>query len=257
LLTSIALPDYVTPLSKIPTVFFALFNKSRAPVLKALLNLEGIDILHSTISGSTFSSLAAPQKKPKIEFSSLFEDDDEISPREASLFLGNLEAFKLLNTSKTPDDGTLHLASLLALPDFVAWLLEKHEANYEEENFGFMVPLALTCFSKPFPWCKVANEEKEWIVRLEETMKILIPKTLSGWRYRQKLPLHLALENGSEVTAAMLRALDVKGDVKGRYVYTDKTGMDYSPREYVETFVEVKDKEKRKIVKCLEEHGLH
>ncbi|WZH47283.1 uncharacterized protein QYS62_008427 [Fusarium acuminatum] len=252
-----ALPDYVTPLSKIPTVFFALLNKSRAPVLKALLNLEGVDIAHSTISGSTFSSLAAPKKKPKIEFSSLFEDDDEISPREASLFLGNLEAFKLLNTSNTPDDGTLHLASLLALPDFVAWLLERHEANYEEENFGFMVPLALTCFSKPFPWCKVANEEKEWIIRLEETMRILIPKTLSGWRYRQKLPLHLALENGSEVTAAMIRALDLKGDVKGKYVYTDKTGMAYSPCEYVETFVEVKDKEKRKIAKCLEEHGLH
>ncbi|KAH6953411.1 hypothetical protein DER45DRAFT_379959 [Fusarium avenaceum] len=252
-----ALPDYVTPLSKIPTAFFALFDKSRAPVLKALLKLEGADNIHSTISGSTFSCLAAPKKKPKIEFSSLFEDDDEISPREASLFLGNLEAFKLLNTSNTPDDGTLHLASLLALPDFVAWLLEIHEANYEEENFGFMVPLALTCFSKPFPWCKVANEEKEWIARLEETMRILIPKTLSGWRYRQKLPLHLALENGSEVTAAMLRALDVKGDSKGKFVYTDKTGMAYSPCEYVETFVEVKDKEKRKIAKCLEEHGLH
>ncbi|KAM0244459.1 hypothetical protein ACHAP5_006261 [Fusarium lateritium] len=253
-----ALPDYITPVSKIPTVFFALLNKSRAPVLEALLKLDGVDVLHNTISGSKFSSLAAHKKKTKIEFSSLFEDDDEISPREASLFLGNLEAFKLLNTSNTPDDGTLHLASLLALPDFVTWLLEKHEANYEEENFGFMVPLALTCFSKPFPWCKVANEEKEWIIRLEETMRILIPKTMSGWRYRQKLPLHLALENGSEVTAAMLRALDVKGDAKRRYnIYKDKTGMEYSPCEYVETFVEVKDKEKRKIVKCLGEHGLH
>ncbi|KAM0338319.1 hypothetical protein ACHAPU_011371 [Fusarium lateritium] len=251
-----ALPGYITPLSKIPTIFLTLIDKEREPVLKALLKMDGDGMLHNTVSGSTFSDLAAPQKKPKAEFSSLFEDDDEISPREASLFLGNLEAFKLLNTSDNPDDGTLHLAALLALPDFVTWLLQSHEPNYEEENFGFMVPLALACYSKPFPWCKVASDEEKWIVRLEETMRILVPKTLSGWRYRQKYPLHLALENGAEVTGAMLRAMDLKGDLKCTYCYTDKTGMQYLPCGYVETFVEVKDKEKKKITRCLQEHGL-
>lgn len=253
-----ALPDYVTPDSKIPTIFLTLLNKSRAPVLEALLKLDGTNVLNQTISGSKFSSLASYPKKPKLEFTALFEDEDEIPPREASLFLGNLDAFKLLNSTMLPDDGTLHLAALLALPDFTDWLLSTHEPNYEEENFGFMVPLALTCYSKPFPWCKVANEEQEWFARLEETIKILIPKTLSSWRYRQKLPLHLALENGSQVTMAMLNVLNARGiGNRDKYLYTDKTGMQYSPCEYVEVFVEVDDDDKMKLVKILQEHGLN
>ncbi|KAF5661746.1 hypothetical protein FHETE_8281 [Fusarium heterosporum] len=251
-----ALLNYITPLSRIPTIFLTLLDRTREPVLKMLLKFHDDETLHNTISGSTFSDLAEPQKKPKAEFSSLFEDDDEISPREASMFLGNLGAFKLLNTFDNPDDGTLHLAALLALPDFVTWLLQNHEPNYEEESFGFMVPLALTCYSKPFPWCKVASDEKKWLKRLEETMRILIPKTFSGWRYRRKHPLHLALDNGAEITETMLRAMDLKGDIWGTYSYTDKTGKLYSPCEYVETFVEVKDKEKTRIAKCLQEHGL-
>ncbi|RBQ75018.1 hypothetical protein FVER14953_12009 [Fusarium verticillioides] len=253
-----ALPDYVTPDSKIPTIFLTLLNKSRAPILEALLKLDDTNVLNQTISGSKFSSLASYPKKPKLEFTALFEDEDEIPPREASLFLGNLDAFKLLNSTMLPDDGTLHLAALLALPDFTDWLLSTHEPNYEEENFGFMVPLALTCYSKPFPWCKVANEEQEWFSRLEETIKILIPKTLSSWRYRQKLPLHLALENGSRVTMAMLNVLNARGiGNRDKYLYTDKTGMQYSPCEYVETFVEVEDEEKVKLIKILQEHGLN
>ncbi|KAI1035702.1 hypothetical protein LB504_005725 [Fusarium proliferatum] len=253
-----ALPDYVTPDSKIPTIFLTLLNKSRAPVLEALLKLDSTNVLNQTISGSKFSSLASYPKKPKLEFTALFEDEDEIAPREASLFLGNLDAFKLLNSNMLPDDGTLHLAALLALPDFTDWLLSTHEPNYEEENFGFMVPLALTCYSKPFPWCKVANEEQEWFARLEETIKILIPKTLSSWRYRQKLPLHLALENGSQVTMAMLNVLNARGiGNRDKYLYTDKTGMQYSPCEYVEVFVEVDDEDKMKLVKILQEHGLN
>ncbi|KAF5626087.1 hypothetical protein F52700_8802 [Fusarium sp. NRRL 52700] len=253
-----ALPDYVTPDSKIPTIFVTLLNKSRAPVLEALLKLDCTNVVNQTISGSKFSALASFLRKSKLEFTSLFEDEDEIPPREASLFLGNLDAFKLLNSSMLPDDGTLHLAALLALPDFTDWLLSTHEPNYEEENFGFMVPLALTCYSKPFPWCKVANEEQEWFYRLEETMSILVPKTLSSWRYRQKLPLHLALENGSRVTMAMLNVLNARGiGNRDKYLYTDKTGMQYSPCEYVETFVEVDDEEKVKLVKILQEHGLN
>ncbi|KAF4961845.1 hypothetical protein FSARC_10031 [Fusarium sarcochroum] len=252
-----ARPEYTTLISKVSAIYLSLLDKSRTPVLNELLELDSASVFNSTISGSTFSSMATFSKKPKTEFSTLFEDDDEISPREASLFLGNLPAFKLLNKSNVPDDGTLHLASLLALPDFVKWLLEKHEPNYEEENFGFMVPLALTCFSKPFPWCKVANEEKMWIVRLEETMQILIPRTMTGWRYRQKLPLHLALENGSAVTMAMLRALDVRNDAKKEkaYLYTDKTGKDYSLNQYLNTFVEISGKERGKLRKCLEDYG--
>ncbi|RMJ11867.1 hypothetical protein CDV36_008506 [Fusarium kuroshium] len=253
-----ALPTYVTPQSQMSAVFLCLLDKSRTPVLKALLELAPGDMFNSTVSGSDFSKIACYPKKPKAKFQSLFEEEDEISPREAALFLGNIDAFKLLAGEGTPDDGTLHLASLLALPDFVTWLLETHDANYEEENFGFMVPLALACFSKPFPWCKIANEESEWNLRLRETMKILITKTRKTWRYREKLVLHIALENGPEVTKAMLDALDIRheADKDKTYLYTDRTGLHYSPCEYVEEFVEAEALQKKKLVKCLTGQGL-
>ncbi|KAJ4323820.1 hypothetical protein N0V84_004166 [Fusarium piperis] len=253
-----ALPTYVTPQTQMSAVFLCLLDKSRTPVLKALLELAPGDMYNSTVSGSDFSKIASYPKKPKDQFQALFEEEDEISPREAALFLGNLDAFKLLEGEGNPDDGTLHLASLLALPDFVTWLLETHDANYEEENFGFMVPLALACFSKPFPWCKIANEESDWNLRLRETMKILIDKTRKTWRYREKLVLHIALENGPEVTKAMLEALDIRheADKDKTYLYTDRTGLHYSPCEYVEEFIEVGDKQKKKLLKCLTGQGL-
>ncbi|KAM0425446.1 hypothetical protein ACHAPT_009235 [Fusarium lateritium] len=253
-----ALPTYSTAQSQISAVFLCLLDKSRTPVLKALLELALVDMLNSTVSGSAFSKIASYPKEPKAQFQALFEEEDEISPREAALFLGNLDAFQLLEGDGNPDDGTLHLASLLALPDFVSWLLETHDPNYEEENFGFMVPLALACFSKPFPWCKIANEESDWNLRLQETMKILIAKTRKTWRYREKLVLHIALENGPEVTKALLEALDIRheADKDKTYLYTDRTGLHYSPCEYVESFVEVGDKQKKKLLKCLTGQGL-
>lgn len=255
---STALPTYVSPQSQMSAVFLCLLDKSRTPVLKALLDLAPGDMYNSTVSGSDFSKIACYPKEPNAQFQALFEEEDEISPREAALFLGNLDAFKLLEGEGNPDDGTLHLASLLALPDFVTWLLETHDANYEEENFGFMVPLALACFSKPFPWCKLANEESDWTLRLQETMKILISKTRKTWRYREKLVLHMALENGPEVTKAMLEALDIRheADKDKTYLYTDRTGLHYSPCEYVEEFVEIGDKQKKKLLKCLTAQGL-
>jgi hypothetical protein len=57
---------------------------------------------------------------------------------------------------------------------------------------------------------------------------------------------------------AMLNVLNVRGiGNRDKYLYTDKTGMHYSPCEYVETFVEVDDEEKGKLVKILQEHGLN
>ncbi|KAF4994750.1 hypothetical protein FDECE_13023 [Fusarium decemcellulare] len=252
-----ALPMFCTAKTHLSAVFLCLLDKSRTPVLQALLDLKTADVMNSTISGATFSKIAVA-KKPKRELQALFEEEDEMSPREAALFLGNLDAFKLISKNDLPNDGTLHLAALLALPDFVTWLLETHDPNFASEDYGFMVPLAMACFSKPFPWCSVANAEAAWGNRVKETMKILIPKTLSAWRYRQKLVLHLALENGPEVTKALIEALDVRheADKEKTYLYTDKTGMHYSPCEYVRTFLEAGDKEKNKLVACLEKHGL-
>lgn len=252
------LATYATPRKKITAMFCCLMDKNRTPVLRALLNIDSPEILESTISGSTFSGLATPAVKPKQDFDALFEDADEISPREACLFLGNFQAFRLMQGGQTPDDGTLHLASLLALPEFVKYLLDTHDPSYAAEDFGFMIPLGLACCSKPFPWCKVANEGKAWEKRLRETMKLLIPRSEFDWRHRERLTLHIALENGLEVTKALVEALGGVYDSKAdrNYVYVDKTGMKYSPVAYVEAFLEAEGKEKTELVKYLNEQSI-
>lgn len=250
---------YATARKKVTAIFCCLMDKNRTPVLRALLNIDSPEILESVISGSTFSALATPSvNQTKQEFDALFDDADDISPVEACLFLGNFQAFRLMQCGENPDDGTLHLASLLALPDFVKYLLGEHDPSYAAEDFGFMIPLGLACCSKPFPWCKVANEEKAWEKRLKETMKLLIPKSEFDWRHRERLTLHIALENGLEVTKAFVEALggivDSKTDHK--YVYIDKTGMQYSPVDYVEAFLEGEGKEKEALVRYLNEQNV-
>ncbi|KAM5380064.1 hypothetical protein ACJZ2D_003711 [Fusarium nematophilum] len=250
-------PEYTTPKTEVSAVFLCLLDKTRGSVLKALLALGNNEVLDTTISGSTFSRLAASSTKSKQGFSAPFDEEDEISPREASLFLGNLDAFRLV-THGEADSETLHLAALLALPNFVRWLLETHDPNYASEAFDSMVPLALACSSQPFSCCKIANEEASWNVRLKETMELLAPKTRADWRLRQMSVLHFALEKGPVVTKAMVEALNISHGVDGyqRYMYTDRTGAQYTPSEYVSELLEIDFKEKRKILECLEGHGV-
>jgi hypothetical protein len=194
------------------------------------------------------------------ELGALFGEEDEISPREASLFLGNFEAFRLMGGGETPDDGTLHLAALLALPKFVQWLLDAygHDPNYAAESFGFMVPLGLACSSKSFPWCKIANEEADWSERLKETMRLLAPETDTNWRLARKTLLHIALENGLEVTEAMVEALDIShdSDRDKKYSYEDRAGTTYTPTQYIGTLLEASCLEKWDLMKCLRRHGI-
>ena len=225
-----------------------------------MLALESSEILDSTISGSTFSALAVPADAPSgnTEFATLFGDEDDISPREVSLFLGNSSAFRLLESGETPDDGMLHLAAMLALPDFVRWLLNWHDPNYPAEDYDSMVPLALACFSKPVPWCRV--KKSDWAERLKETMKLLIPKTDKRWRRRGKLALHIALDSGLDVTRAMAEALSSVPDRSVRrekFLYTDKTGKHYNPAEYVENFLEGTVSEKQELKECLRNHDIY
>jgi hypothetical protein len=276
------LPAYVSPVSNVSAAFLCLLDKSRTSVLEALIAGRNRDVLKSTVSGSTLRDFASKGSKTKLQDEvtftlTLFEDDDEIGLREAALFLGNLDAFRLLQRGtrrQNRNDGTLHLAALLALPDFVHWLLEppRHDPNHESEAFDMMVPLALACFSKPFPWCKFAAARgDDWTDRLKQTMQLLlVAGTDPGWRHRKRSVLHIALENGAVVTRALLRALeaiavedhhpsetDVDKRARDHYKYVDKTGAEYSPREYVEEFVDVDEKEKLALLECLEGHGIN
>lgn len=241
-------------------VFLCLLEERKAAVLKPLLAL--LDVEDTTISGSTFIDLATyPNNPEQEELTALFDNDDQISLRDAALYLGNLDAFRLVGND-SPNDGSLHFAALLALPHFALWLLEKgHDAHHESEAFDFMTPLALVCSSKSFPWCKVANGMWPWTTRLQLTMTALMPVSKLHWRHRGKLVLYIALDNGTETATAMIRALD-KGFTRSgwfnkEYCYKDKTGKEYTPREYVNAFVEDEEGERSALLEVLKEHKVN
>jgi hypothetical protein len=242
----------------VSAAFGCLLDKSRTPILKALLDLDGARVLDYNVPGSSLGYLGT---HPEVfdTSSSFLDASEELALREASVYLGNfeafqiLEAFRILKSPDTANDGTLHLAALMALPKFVKWLLRTHDPNQKGEEFGMMIPLALVCESQPHPWCKVANEELDWKSRQKETMRLLAPKTSPGWRYRNKTVLHIALENGLNATEGMVEALDVLHDTNRdeKYSYVDKDGIRYSPHQYIMKFLDADDQEKNALVACL------
>jgi hypothetical protein len=227
-------------------------DKTRIPILKALLDLDGDRISDYAIPGSSFGPLAMYPQVFK-EDSELLGAMRELPLREASLYLGNFEAFCLI-TRETPNDGILHLAALLALPKFVEWLLKTHDPNHKVEEFDYMIPLACVCASKPQPWCKFANEESDWKKRQKDTMHLLAGVTSSEWRYRNMTILHWAMENGLETAKAMVKALDIRHDPEKneKYVYRDRDGIEYSPQQYVMKVWDADEKEKSALISCLE-----
>jgi hypothetical protein len=242
------LPAYFTPGSKMSAVIGCLLSPKRTAVLKALLQQDDRDqILDHIVPGSWFGKLASYPEVFDDGSSELLGEDDEVSVRLAALFLGNLEGFQALQIQEMPDDGTLHLAAFLALPRFVHWLLEqRHNADHRAETFDFMTPLGVACSSRPQPWCRVANNEAAWDSRLAKTIRLLVPRTDITWRHRHRSVLHLALENGPKITAIMVNALNIRDDPlrDTKYLYTDKTGMCYSPDEYVDQILKLSPSEK-------------
>jgi hypothetical protein len=186
--------------------------------------------------------------------SELLAATDELPLREASLYLGNFEAFGLLSAKITPNDGMLHLAALLALPTFVTWLLNFHDPNHKAEEFDNMVPLACVCASKPQPWCKIANEESDWKERQKDTMHLLAGVTSPKWRYRNMTILHWAMEHGLETAQAIIMALDIRHDPDRdqKYIYTDRDGIEYSPEQYVMKVLDADEADKNALIACLE-----
>ena len=186
--------------------------------------------------------------------SGLLDAAEELPLREASLYLGNFEAFRLITREMTPNDGMLHLAALLALPKFVKWLLTIHDPSHKAEEFDNMVPLACVCASKPHPWCKIANEELDWKNRQKDTMHLLARVTSAEWRYRNMTILHWAMEYGLETAKAMVEALDIRHDPERdeKYLYMDRDGIEYSPQQYVMKLWDADEKDKKALISCLE-----
>jgi hypothetical protein len=193
---------------------------------------------------------------PKVfkKDSDILDNTGELPLREASLYLGNFEAFRLVAAEMTMNDGSLHLAALLALPKFVKWLLKFHDPDHKAEEFDSMVPLACVCASKPNHLCKIANEESEWKNRQRDTMHLLAGVTSPKWRYRNMTILHWAMQHGLETAKAMVTALDIRHDPERdeKYLYKDRDGIEYSPQQYVMKVWDADDKEKNALITCLE-----
>ncbi|XXH01677.1 hypothetical protein Hte_008037 [Hypoxylon texense] len=240
--------------TRVSAAFGCLLDKSRTPVLEALLDLDRARAMKQKMLGTKFGYLAAYPTK----------FDDKLSPahseiflKEASMFVGNFEAYQALKCDETPDDGSLHLAAWLALPKFVRWFLRSDDASRGHENFGGAIPLAVACESRPMPWCKIANQEANWNVRLKETMQILAPVTnLAGPRLRHRgmTVLHTAMYNGAEVTNALIDTLKIHNDRERneKYLYKDIEGLFYSPDKWVEKLHEIDVAEKPALLKSLE-----
>jgi len=250
--------------TKVSAAFGCLLHKQRLPILEALLALDRDRILLQDIPGSSFSCLSTHSNGcPKSGSDLSSSIPGSLSLPLAALYLGNFEAFRLLHGGgqPAPNDGTLHLAAFLALPRFVAWLLQTHhDPDFQEEEFDHRIPLALACEVKPLPWCKIANEEADFGTRQRATMALLAPRTSPLWRSKGKTVLHIALENGVQATEAMLEALmaasrddDDDPEMYEEHVYIDKQGKSYLPHRYVAELLDVGAAEKAALIACLGE----
>ncbi|KAJ3542313.1 hypothetical protein NM208_g3986 [Fusarium decemcellulare] len=226
-----AKPLYCTPKSQVSAAFACMLDPARTPVLEALLKSNRDKITSSIIPGRSFSYLSQKPKKP--DAADLMSRDLPLS--DAALYLGNFKAYRALQCGEDADNGSLHTAALLALPEFVAWLLQWHSADHPHEEFDMMIPLAVACRSKARPWCRIANADATFEDRRKRTMRLLAKKTNLAWRNRRKTVLHFAIDSGPDALLAMLEALDVANDPKrdDRYLYTDREGIVYSLSCYI------------------------
>ncbi|KAI3587783.1 hypothetical protein IWW34DRAFT_779817 [Fusarium oxysporum f. sp. albedinis] len=222
---------YSTPSSQVSAAFACMLDPKRNPVLESLLKLHGKDIRMCVIPGRSFSYLS---QKPKTPDPTKFMTQT-LPLSDAGLYLGNLKAYISLGGGKDVNNGSLHTAALLALPEFVRWLLQWHSADLEHEAFGMMIPLVVACRSEARPWCRVANAEGSFEKRRVKTMQLLARKTDLSWRNRRKTVLHFAIDEGPDALQAMLEALDVAHDARRneRYLYTDREGIVYSLSYYI------------------------
>ncbi|KAK5175288.1 uncharacterized protein LTR77_000426 [Saxophila tyrrhenica] len=251
-----ALPWYNTPKTQVSAAFGCLLDKSRTSILMRLLTMSRSRTMSYEIPITSFNHLGAflTTSAPDESF---LGASGTLDLRLASLYFGSADAFCVLNIGHPEDDGSLHLAALLALPKVVDRLLRTHDPNVKEEEFDNRIPLAVVSDAQPQPWCKIANEEADFRTRQKQTMQLLAAKTKPVWRFRGKTVLHFALDNGVPTAQAMIEALDIRHDSRRqeKYRYTDKGGKQYTPHEWIIEFLEAGDEEKVELVKCLQVDG--
>ncbi|KAF1739436.1 hypothetical protein CRV24_001370 [Beauveria bassiana] len=248
-------PLYLTPKSQVSAAFACMLDPARTPILKALLKQHREPITASIIPGRSFSYLGQRPSRPTYE--EMVKEDLPLST--AALYLGNLKAYRALGGGENADDGSLHTAAMLALPDFVEWLLERHSADLSLEKFGMMIPLAIACHSQDRPWCKVAKTNGSFENRQKQTMRLLASRTDLSWRHRRKTVLHFAIDNGPGVVKAMLQVLNVAQDPErnNRYQYIDREGIAYSLTMYISHLLNpgTKKSESKEMIEILKNEG--
>jgi hypothetical protein len=115
--------------------------------LKISAQFGGDRVLGYVIPVPSFIPLAAYPKTAQGH-SNVLPETGELSLLEASLFLGNFEAFQSLIRDRSPNNRLLHLSALLVLPKFVKWLLAFQDPNHVSEEYDNMIPLACVYVSK-------------------------------------------------------------------------------------------------------------
>lgn len=250
----LALPTYSTPKSRVSAAFACVVDDTRTDVLKALLKLDPRGVMEHTMLESKLTYMAAYPAVEKAN-ASVLENTNELNVRSASVFTGNFKAFHLMRSDCKPDDGTLSIASFLALPKFIKWLLDNgHNPNYRDEATNGIIPLALLCAAKFAPYCNIANKEADLATRRKQCMKLLAPKTDVTWTYKFKTVLHYALDEGPEVARDMVEALKIATDKKknDKYLYMGRDDLYYSPDQYVERIMGIDEAEKTALIKVLD-----
>jgi hypothetical protein len=234
---------FSTPRTATTAPFLCLLDKTRVPVLMALINLDREGSLDCTTPASTFLHLATEG----VELPSHSKQDleaalpDEFPLQLACVMLGNSDAYQALKRDETRNDGTLQLACVLTVPILIKWLLRYHDPNAELEDYDQMIPLALVCTPKVVSWCKITRQEAALENRQRECIRLLAPITNVNWRDNSKKTtvLHIALQNGFEVAVTMFGALNVRQDPlhNEKYLYQDKDRNQYSLDQYLWRFM--------------------
>ncbi|KAI1742268.1 hypothetical protein F4680DRAFT_45195 [Xylaria scruposa] len=246
---------YRTRRTNVSAAFGCLLDKSRTIVLKYLLDLNRTRVLKSKMLGTTFGYLAA---YPRTYDERLSPSDGEVNLGQASIFVGNFEAYKAMKIEETTDEGNLHLAAQLALPLFVQWFLRPNSdnPNRPDDNYECLTPLALAVSShQPMPWCKIADQENDWKVRMKQTIALLVQdhRTDLTWCHGASTVLHYAIGSGPWMTMALIQALDIKNEPlrDDMFLYKDKDGLFYSPDEYVDKILKEDKKQKAALLASL------
>ncbi|KAI1364762.1 hypothetical protein F5Y08DRAFT_202108 [Xylaria arbuscula] len=248
-------PFYQTRDTKISAAFSCLLDKERTPVLKVLLDLDRPRILKSKILGTTFGHLAA---YPNVHGHEPSPDEGEITLAQASVFVGSFGAYRALNILETPNEGNLHLAAQLALPLFVQYFLRdgSDDPSRGVDRFDCLTPLAVAVMSPhPMPWCRIANQENDWKVRIKQTILLLSrdERTDLRWNNGGLTVLHYAMKSGPWMVEALIQALDIKNEAQRNdiFLYKDNDGLLYSPDEYVQRVLKEDRKQKELLLRSL------